>query len=105
MKKIILSAIAITALSFANAAENSSSSAAKVVNINAVLEENTKLQMSVENLKMAADALKNEVSYNKTMQQVINKLFVEDIHTSLEESQSLKNYNNMMFKTIKKLSE
>ncbi|MDA3613190.1 hypothetical protein [Polluticaenibacter yanchengensis] len=106
MKKIILSAIAITALSFANATETKlNSMTVKTVNINAVMEENVKLQNNIEDLKATTENLKCEVSYNKAMQQVINKLYAEDNQASLEESKSLKNYNNMMFKTIKKLSE
>lgn len=106
MKKIILSAIAITALSFANATETKlNSMTVKTVNINAVMEENVKLQNNIEDLKATTENLKSEVSYNKAMQQVISKLYAEDNQASLEESKSLKNYNNMMFKTIKKLSE
>ena len=108
MKKLIFTIATITCFGFAsaNAAEttNKATVSAKAVNVAALVEENAKLHIEVNQLQESVEDLKSTLNYNKAMQATMNKLQKEDEATAKENAEALKSYNNLMIKTISRLA-
>ena len=105
MKKLILTAVTVSSFALVNAAVTKTNAASvKAVNVAALVEENNKLQLEVESLKTNVENLKQTIDYNKSMQSTMNKLRAEDALKMQEDTQNLKSYNAIMFKTVKQLS-